>query len=69
VLQYGSEFPSKGARERKKKKKYIHSPHTPTWHSAELVKHRDNFNLLLFYRAVNETKFNATSIYVPVLRK
>jgi hypothetical protein len=32
----------------KVKKIWIHTspPHSPSWHSAELVKHRDNFNLL-----------------------
>jgi hypothetical protein len=26
---------------------YIHSPHTPSWRSASLVKHRDNFTFTL----------------------
>jgi hypothetical protein len=28
---------------------YIHSPHTPSWHSAELVKQRENVTFLPFY--------------------
>jgi hypothetical protein len=35
---------------RSKKHGSIHPlPHTPSWHSAELVKHRDNFTLLFTF--------------------
>jgi hypothetical protein len=44
------------------KKMWIHSPHTPSWRSAWLVKHRDNFTFFTFiHRLYNDATPNILS--------
>jgi len=40
---------------------YLHSANTPSWHGAQLEKHRDNFTLPLPLRRLNETRSSVTN--------